>query len=78
MCHTQTIIKPTLEKNYMPYYSSPDGKPEGEFLVTKFEFRVSFGMSLEGDGHEVEVMPNLELLVTFGMSLDGVCHELYT
>jgi hypothetical protein len=34
-------------------------------------------MSLEGDCHEVEVMPNLKLLVTFGMSLEGVCHECY-
>jgi hypothetical protein len=50
--------------------------PEGKFLVTKFEFGGSFGMSLEGGCHEVEVTPNLELLVTFGMSLEGVCHEL--
>jgi hypothetical protein len=34
--------------------------PEGEFLVTKFEFGGSFGMSLEGDCREVEVTPNLE------------------
>jgi hypothetical protein len=47
-------------------------------LVDKFEFRGSFGMSLEGDCHEVEVTPDLELLVTFGMSLKGVCNELYT
>jgi hypothetical protein len=33
--------------------------PEGKFLVTKFEFGGSFGMSLEGDCHEVEVRPNL-------------------
>ncbi len=52
--------------------------PEGKFLVTKFEFGGSFGMSLEGDCHEVEVTSNLELLATFGMSLEGVCHELYT
>jgi hypothetical protein len=51
---------------------------EGKFLVTKFEFGGSYGMSLEGDCHEVEVTPNLELQVTFGMSLEGVCHELYT
>jgi hypothetical protein len=50
---------------------------EGKFLVTKFEFGDSFGMSLEGDYHEVEVTANLELLVTFGMSLEGACHELY-
>jgi hypothetical protein len=50
----------------------------GKFLVTKFEFGGSFGMSLEEHSHEVEVTPNLELLVTFGMSLEGVCHELYT
>jgi hypothetical protein len=53
--------------------------PEGKFLVTKFEFGVSFGMRLEGDCHELEVTPNLELLVvTFSMRLEGVCHELYT
>jgi hypothetical protein len=42
-------------------------------FVTKFEFGGSFGMSLDGDCHEVEVTPNLKLLVTFGMSLTGVC-----
>ncbi len=47
-------------------------------MVTKFEFGGSFGMSLKGDCHEVEVTPNLELLVTFGISLEGVCHELNT
>jgi hypothetical protein len=52
--------------------------PEGKFLVTQFEFGGSFGMSLDGDFHEVEVTPNLELFVTFGMSLEGVCNELYT
>jgi hypothetical protein len=52
--------------------------PEGKFLVTEFEFGGSFGMSLEGDCHEILVTPNLELLVTFGMCLKGVCHELYT
>jgi hypothetical protein len=36
---------------------------EGKFLVTKFEFGGSFGMSLEGDRHELEVTPNLEYLV---------------
>jgi hypothetical protein len=51
---------------------------EGKFLVTKFQFGGSFGMSLEGDCHDLEVTPNLELLVTFGMSLEGVSHELYT
>jgi hypothetical protein len=50
--------------------------PEGKFLVTKFEFGGSFGMSLDGDCHEIEVTPNLKLLVTFEMSLKGVCHEL--
>jgi hypothetical protein len=50
---------------------------EGKFLVTKFEFGGSFGMSLEGDCHEVEVTPNSVLLATFGMRLEGVCHELY-
>ncbi len=52
-------------------------RSEAKFLVTKFEFGGSFGTSLEGDCHEVEVTPNLELLVTFGMSLERVCHELY-
>jgi hypothetical protein len=36
-------------------------RPEGEFLVTKFEFGGSFGLSLEGDYHEVEVTPYWEL-----------------
>jgi hypothetical protein len=52
--------------------------PEGKFIVAKFEFGGSFGMSLEGDCHEVEVTPNLEVLVTFGRSFEGVCHELCT
>jgi hypothetical protein len=53
-------------------------KPKGKYLVVKIEFGGSFGMSLEGDCHEVEVTPNLEYLVTFGVSLEGVCNELYT
>jgi hypothetical protein len=44
-------------------------KPEGKFILTKFEFGGSFGMSLEGDCHEREVTPNLEFLVIFGMSM---------
>jgi hypothetical protein len=52
--------------------------PEGKFLATKFEFKGCFGMSLEGDCHEVKVTPNLELLITFDVSLEGVCHELYS
>jgi hypothetical protein len=51
---------------------------EGKFLVAKFEFGGSFGMSLKGDCHDVEVTPYLELLVNFDMSLEGVCHELCT
>jgi hypothetical protein len=35
--------------------------PEGKILVTKFEFGGSFGMSLQGDCHDIEVTPNLEL-----------------
>jgi hypothetical protein len=35
-------------------------------------------MSIQGDCHEVEVIPNSELLVTFGLSLEGACHELHT
>jgi hypothetical protein len=46
--------------------------------LPNLSFLGSFGMSLEGDFHEVEVTPNLELLVTLGMSLEGVSHELYT
>jgi hypothetical protein len=53
-------------------------KAEGKFLVPKFVFGGSFGMSLEGACHEIEVTPNLKLFVTFGMSLEGACHELYT
>jgi hypothetical protein len=52
--------------------------PNGKFLVSKYEFGGSFGMSLERYYHEVEATPNLEFLVTFGMSLEGVCLELYT
>jgi hypothetical protein len=51
---------------------------EGKFFVAKFEFLGSFGMSLEGDCHEVEVTPNLEPLVTFGFSLEEVCHDRYS
>ncbi len=36
--------------------------PEGKFLVTKFEFGGSYGMSLEGDFHKVEITSNLEML----------------
>jgi hypothetical protein len=49
-------------------------RSEGKFLGTKFEFGGSFGMSLEGDCHELEVTPNLEWLISFGMSLEGVCY----
>ncbi len=54
------------------------GIAKGKFLLDKFEFGGSFGMSLEGDCHVVEVTPNLELLVTSGMKLEGVCHEVCT
>jgi hypothetical protein len=50
--------------------------PEGKFLVAKFEFGGSFGMSLEGDCHKVEVTPNLLLLVTFDMSLMMTKHSV--
>jgi hypothetical protein len=53
-------------------------RSEGKFLVIKFEFGGSFGISLEGDYHELVVTSNLVLLVTFSMSLEGVCQELYT
>jgi hypothetical protein len=52
--------------------------PEGKLSVTKFEFWGSFGMTLEGDCHKVQVTPYLELLVTFGVSLEGVIHNLTT
>jgi hypothetical protein len=56
----------------------PKNWPEGKFLVTKFDFGGSFGISLVGDFPEVKVTPNLELLETFDISLEAVCHELYT
>jgi hypothetical protein len=43
-----------------------------QILGTKFEFGGSFGMSLEGDCREAEVIPSSELLVIFGMSLEEV------
>jgi hypothetical protein len=52
------------------------GFPVRKFLVTKIDFGGSFGMSLKGDCHEVEVTINLELLVTFGKCLEGVCYEI--
>jgi hypothetical protein len=67
-----------VSQSYKTFYTNLQTCPEGKFLVTKFEFGGSFGVTLEGDVHEVEVTPNLELLVTFGMCLEGVCHELYT
>jgi hypothetical protein len=42
------------------------------FLVAKFEFGGSFGLNLEKDCHEVEIILNLKLFVTFGMNLEGV------
>ncbi len=52
------------------------GVQGGKFLVAKFEFGGSFGISLEGDCHELEVTPNLELLVPLSMSLERVCLKL--
>ncbi len=49
------IFSLSFKVNLMVVYS------EDKFLVTKFEFGGSFGMSLEGDCHEVEVTRNLEL-----------------
>jgi hypothetical protein len=60
------------------FYRDERRDTEGKFVFTNFEFGGSFGLTLEGDCHEVEVKPNLELLVTFGMSLEGVCQELNT
>jgi hypothetical protein len=51
---------------------------EGKFLVTKFEFGGSFGVTLGRDCHEGKVNTNLEFLVTFEMNLEGVCHKLYS
>jgi hypothetical protein len=45
------------------------GIPVGKFLFTKFEFGGNFGMSVEGDCHEVEVTPKLQL--------EEVCHKLF-
>jgi hypothetical protein len=47
---------------------NPKFIPEGKFLISKLEFRGSFGMSLDGDCHENEVISNLVLSVTFCMS----------
>ncbi len=59
--------------------SQPGGEHTvGKFLVTKFEFGESFGVTWEGHCHEVKVTLNLKLLVTFYVSLEVVCHELYT
>jgi hypothetical protein len=52
--------------------------PAGKLSPTEFEFEGSFGMSLEGGCHELEITPYLELLITFVMSLEGDFHELYT
>jgi hypothetical protein len=52
--------------------------PEGKFVVTKFDFVESFGMSLEEDYHMVEDTPKFELLVTFGMSLGEFVISLQT
>jgi hypothetical protein len=38
---------------------------EGKFLVSKLEFGGSFGMSLAGDRHEVEVTPYIEIVSHF-------------
>ena len=50
----------------------------GQIFSCKFVFGGSFGMSLEGECHEVEVTCYLELLVPNGISLEGVGHEQYT
>jgi hypothetical protein len=42
---------------------------EGEFFVIKFEFGGTFGMSLEGDCHEVEVTPNFGIVSHFWYEL---------
>jgi hypothetical protein len=44
---------------------------KSKFLVTKFEFGGSFGMSLEGDCHEAKVPPNLEIVGHFWCELGG-------
>jgi hypothetical protein len=50
---------------------------EGKFLVTKFEFGGIFGMSLEGNGDEVEVTANLKLLVTWRVFVMHFIHNFY-
>jgi hypothetical protein len=45
-------------------YTTKQKNSEGKLFVTEFELRGSFGMSLEGECHEVEVTLNFELLVT--------------
>ncbi len=42
-----------------------EGNIQQKSDLNKFEFGGSFGMSLEGDCHGVEVTPNLEFFVTF-------------
>ena len=54
--------------NEIYYYLNVKNRPGANFISQRFEFGVSFGMSLVGDYHEVGVTPNLELLVIFGMS----------
>jgi hypothetical protein len=51
---------------------------KGKFLLTKFVFGGSFGMSLERNCHDLEFTPDSEWLFTFGMNLVGVCSELDT
>ncbi len=54
-CHFESA---TQNLNRFSNVSSIDHTPEGKLLVTNTEFGGSFGISLEGDCHEVEVTPN--------------------
>ncbi len=65
-----------LSKKDVLYLKCP-GLSRGQIFSGNYEFGGSFGKSLEGDFHEVEVIPNFELLVDCGMSLEGFCHELF-
>ncbi len=68
-CHHFFVncVRQIYIEQYLVYLEQLNGHAhsvtEGKFLVTKFEFVGSFGMSFKGDCHEVEVTPNLEFLV---------------
>jgi hypothetical protein len=56
-----SFLSKNVPSDYPVFVQLPISVPtEGKFLATKFEFGGSFGVSLEGDCHELEVTPNLE------------------